>query len=65
MYAPLGEHVDLILVRSGEKVSVEVPVVVSGDAASGTLVNQEMSTVLIDTSPAAIEAAVIGERQLP
>jgi len=56
------EHVDLLLVRSGEKVSVEVPVVVHGDAASGTLVNQEMSTVLIEAEalhiPDQIEVSV-------
>jgi large subunit ribosomal protein L25 len=58
------EHVDLLLVRSGEKVSVEVPVVVSGDAASGTLVNQEMSTVLIEAEalhiPDQIEVSIQG-----
>jgi large subunit ribosomal protein L25 len=58
------EHVDLLLVRSGEKVSVEVPVVVHGDAASGTLVNQEMSTVLIEAEalhiPDQIEVSVQG-----
>jgi large subunit ribosomal protein L25 len=42
------EHVDLLLVRIGEKVSVDVPVVVRGDAASGTLVNQELTTVQIE-----------------
>ena len=31
------EHVDLVLVRSGEKVTVEVPIRVSGEIAPGAL----------------------------
>ena len=42
------EHVDLLLVRSGETVSVDVQVVVHGDAASGTLVNLELNTVHVE-----------------
>jgi len=42
------EHVDLLLVRSGEKVTVEVPIVVSGEAAPGTLVTTELTTVQIE-----------------
>ena len=42
------EHVDLLLVKRGEKVSVEVPIVLTGDAAPGTLVNQDLSTILIE-----------------
>lgn len=42
------EHVDLLLVRRGEKVHVEIPVVVHGEAASGTLVYQELNTVSVD-----------------
>src|ERR1044072_4546959 len=41
------EHVDLLLVRRGEKVSVEVPVVLTGDAQPGTLVTQDPSTGLL------------------
>lgn len=43
------EHVDLLLVRQGEKVSVDIPVVVTGDAASGTLVNLELATVTVES----------------
>ena len=32
------EHADLLVVKKGEKVTVEVPVVLSGEAGSGTLV---------------------------
>ena len=42
------EHVDLLLVRRGEKVTVEVPVVVQGDAAPGTLVTQDLTSVQIE-----------------
>jgi large subunit ribosomal protein L25 len=42
------EHVDLLLVRRGEKVVVDIPVIISGDAATGTLVNQEASTVQVE-----------------
>jgi large subunit ribosomal protein L25 len=41
----LIEHVDLILVRRGEKVVVDVPVHVVGDAAPGTLVNLDQPTI--------------------
>ncbi|ASO18352.1 large subunit ribosomal protein L25 [Actinoalloteichus hoggarensis] len=39
------EHVDLLLVQRGEKVNIEVPIVVNGDAGPGTLVNQEVTVV--------------------
>jgi large subunit ribosomal protein L25 len=42
------EHVDLLIVRRGEKVVVDVPVVVTGDAAPGTLVTQELTTLQVE-----------------
>lgn len=42
------EHVDLLLVRRGEKVTVEVPIVVTGEAVPGTLVTQDLTTVQIE-----------------
>lgn len=42
------EHADLIVVRRGEKVTVDVNVVVEGDAASGTLVTQDANTIQIE-----------------
>jgi len=41
------EHVDLILVRRGEKVHVEVPLVVVGEAADETLVNLDRMTLAV------------------
>jgi len=42
------EHIDLIVVRRGEKVTVEVPVQLEGEAASGTLVTQDATTIEIE-----------------
>src|SRR5699024_8930232 len=42
------EHVDLLVVRRGEKVVVEVPVVVHGEAANGTMVSQETTAVQVE-----------------
>ena len=36
------EHVDLIMVRRGEKVTVEIPVQVTGEVAPGGLLDQQM-----------------------
>ncbi|GAA4772000.1 50S ribosomal protein L25/general stress protein Ctc [Actinomycetospora chlora] len=42
------EHVDLVLVRRGEKVQVDVRVVTLGEAASGTLVFQNEDTLTVE-----------------
>jgi len=41
------DHVDLLIVRRGEKVTVEVPLQIIGEAASETLVNQDRSAVAV------------------
>jgi large subunit ribosomal protein L25 len=41
------EHVDLLVVRSGEKVVIDVPVIVTGEAVSGALITQEASTLSV------------------
>lgn len=38
-------HVDLLIVRAGEKVTVDVPVVLVGEAERGSMVNHDMVTV--------------------
>ena len=48
------QHVDLIIVRRGEKVTVEVNVVVEGDAGPDTLVNQEANTIEIESDAMSI-----------
>ena len=58
------EHVDLILVRRGEKVTVDVPVIVVGEAAPETLVNLENPTIALQAEathlPVGIEVSVEG-----
>jgi large subunit ribosomal protein L25 len=47
-------HADLLVVRRGEKVTVEVNVEVEGEAAPGTLVTQETNTILIEADALSI-----------
>ncbi len=47
-------HADLIIVRRGEKVTVEVPVIVEGEAESGTLVTQDATTIEIEAEALSI-----------
>ncbi|WP_063052587.1 50S ribosomal protein L25/general stress protein Ctc [Nocardia arthritidis] len=58
------EHADLLIIKRGEKVTADVNVTVAGDAAPGTLVTQEATTVsvLADAMklPEAIEVSVEG-----
>ncbi len=42
------EHVDLIEVRRGEKVTVEIPVRVSGEVFSGGLLDQQMVQIAVE-----------------
>jgi large subunit ribosomal protein L25 len=42
------EHVDLLIVKRGEKVVVEVQVVTTGDAVSGSLVQLEHNTLSVE-----------------
>ncbi|MGK2880751.1 MAG: 50S ribosomal protein L25/general stress protein Ctc [Mycobacterium sp.] len=58
------QHVDLIIVRRGEKVTVEVSVLVEGDAAPDTLVNQEANAIEIESDamsiPESFTVSVVG-----
>ena len=58
------EHVDLLVVRRGEKTTVEVPIVVVGDVAPDTIPNHQLSTVQIEADatklPDSIEVDVTG-----
>ena len=60
----LIEHVDLILVRRGEKVTVEVPVQVTGEVGPGGLLDQQMVRIAVEAEatriPQAIEIDVEG-----
>jgi len=48
------EHVDLILVRRGEKVRVEVPVRVVGELAPGGLLAHELTAIPVEAEATAI-----------
>ncbi|KAA1431935.1 50S ribosomal protein L25/general stress protein Ctc [Mycolicibacter arupensis] len=52
------QHADLLVVRRGEKVTVEVNVVIEGDAVSGTLVTQDATTVEIEAEALSIPEQV-------
>ena len=51
------EHLDLIVVRKGEKVTIDVPVHVEGESASGTTAAQDANTLSLEA-----EATHIPER---
>lgn len=42
------EHIDLLVVKKGEKVQVEVPIVVVGEPFSGTIANLDNTTVRLE-----------------
>jgi len=52
------EHVDLILVRRGEKVTVDVPVEVTGEVFSGGLLDQQLIQVSIEAEATNIPAGI-------
>ena len=45
---PVIEHIDLVIVRKGEKVTVDVPVHVEGEAAPETVVTVDSQTVQLE-----------------
>jgi large subunit ribosomal protein L25 len=58
------EHVDLLVVKRGEKVTVDVPVVINGEPAPGGLVNQDLDTLSIEVEalhiPEQVEVSIDG-----
>jgi large subunit ribosomal protein L25 len=48
------EHVDLLIVRRGERVTVDIPVHVTGSPASGTIVNTDHTTLSVEVEATAI-----------
>jgi large subunit ribosomal protein L25 len=51
------EHIDLLVVKKGEKIQVDVPISVIGESAPGTIAAQDANTVLLE-----VEATHIPER---
>ncbi|TNB73715.1 50S ribosomal protein L25/general stress protein Ctc [Arthrobacter sp. BB-1] len=58
------EHIDLLTVRKGEKVTVDVPVHVAGETAPGTVHNLELTVVSLEAEathlPEAVEVSIEG-----
>ena len=58
------EHVDLVVVRRGEKVTVEIAVHVTGEAAAETLVNLDTTTLSVEAEatniPTGVDVSVEG-----
>jgi len=58
------EHVDLLAVRRGEKVTIDVPIVIVGEVARGGLLGQESNAVSVEAEatqlPSEIEVNVEG-----
>ena len=52
------EHVDLILVRRGEKVTVEVPVQVTGEVDPGGLLDQQMVRLAVEAEATQIPQGI-------
>lgn len=58
------EHVDLILVRHGEKVTVDIPVTVTGELAPDGLLDQQLVQIAVEAEatsiPTGIEVSIEG-----
>jgi len=58
------EHVDLLLVRRGEKVTVEIPIVTVGEIASDGLLEHTLNTLSVEAEathiPTSIELSIEG-----
>jgi len=63
---PEFTHVDLLLVRRGEKVTVDVSVHLVGDPAPDTVVNQELTTLTVEAEathiPQSFDVSIEGRR---
>ncbi|HQY97852.1 MAG TPA: 50S ribosomal protein L25/general stress protein Ctc [Phycicoccus sp.] len=56
---PVIEHVDLVIVKKGEKVTVEIPVHVEGEAAPETVVTTDIYTVQLEVEATHIPESVV------
>src|SRR4051794_28713878 len=53
------EHIDLLTVRQGEKVTVDVPVHVEGESAPGTVHNLELTVVSLEAEATHLPESVV------
>lgn len=60
------EHVDLLMVRRGEKVTVEIPIALVGEAQPETVLNHELSTLSVEAEathlPEGVDVSIDGLR---
>lgn len=58
------EHIDLLVVKKGEKVTIDVPLIVTGESFAGTIANLDATTLSIEAEathiPQNIEVSVEG-----
>ena len=58
------EHIDLLVVKKGEKVAIDLPVVVTGESAPGTIHNLDAATLSVEAEaphiPENVEVSVEG-----
>jgi large subunit ribosomal protein L25 len=58
------EHIDLLVVRKGEKIQIDIPIVLVGEPVSGTIANLDNATVLVESEathiPESIEVDIEG-----
>ncbi|GAB2703904.1 large subunit ribosomal protein L25 [Microbacterium marinum] len=58
------EHIDLLVVKKGEKIQVDVPVVVTGESFAGTIAVQDATSVSLEVEathiPGNVEVSVEG-----
>jgi large subunit ribosomal protein L25 len=52
------EHIDLLLVKSGEKVAVEIPVQLSGEIISGNRLDQQLVQIAVEAEATNIPQSV-------
>ncbi len=58
------EHIDLLVVKKGEKVSIDLPVVLTGESFAGTIANLDAATLAVEAEathiPEHVEVSVEG-----
>jgi len=58
------EHIDLLVVKKGEKVQVDIPIVITGESAPGTILNQDAVSISLEVEathiPEHVEVSVEG-----
>ncbi|MBA0125464.1 50S ribosomal protein L25/general stress protein Ctc [Haloechinothrix sp. YIM 98757] len=58
------QHVDLLVLKRGEKVTVDIPLHITGEAISGSLVNHDLDTVSVEVDalhiPEYLEVSIDG-----